>query len=128
MKKFLFTLAMFFACSQLFAADIWETSEEIDVNGTIAEKSVVISDSVMKVVNASPNGDTETLVDLNASNSRSSFSMNSRKNRELSIPKKSFRKSRSTSWKTKQSISGTVKYGTFRLTANLTPKSGSLRN
>ena len=66
MKKFLFTLAMFFACSQLFAADIWETSEEIDVNGTIAEKSVVISDSVMKVVNASPNGDTETLVDLNA--------------------------------------------------------------
>ena len=66
MRKILFVLAMFLACPQLFAADIWETREEIDVNGTVAEKTVVISDSVMKVVNTSPNGETETLVDLNA--------------------------------------------------------------
>ena len=65
MKKFLFVLSVF-VCSSLFAADIWETREEIDVNGTVAEKTVVISDSVMKVVNTSPNGETETLVDLNA--------------------------------------------------------------
>ena len=57
---------MFFVASPLFAADIWETSEEVDVNGALAEKTVVISDSVMKVVNTSPNGETETLVDLNA--------------------------------------------------------------
>jgi hypothetical protein len=57
---------MVFACSSLFAADIWETQEEINVNGTVAEKTVVISDSAMKVVNTSPNGETETLVDLNA--------------------------------------------------------------
>ena len=66
MKKFLFVLSMVFACSSLFAADIWETQEEINVNGTVAEKTVVISDSAMKVVNTSPNGETETLVDLNA--------------------------------------------------------------
>ena len=66
MRKFLFVLTMLFVCSSLFAADIWETQEEIDVNGVIAEKSVVISDNVMKVVNTSPNGETETLVDLNA--------------------------------------------------------------
>lgn len=66
MRKFLFVFAMFFACSQLFAADVWETQEEIDINGVIAEKSVVISDNVMKVVNTSPNGETETIVDLNA--------------------------------------------------------------
>ena len=66
MKKFLFILTMFFVVSQLFAADIWETSEEIDVNGTIAEKNVAISDSVMKVVNVSPDGNTETMIDLNA--------------------------------------------------------------
>lgn len=66
MKKFLLVLTMFFVASPLFAADIWETSEEVDVNGALAEKTVVISDSVMKVVNTSPNGETETLVDLNA--------------------------------------------------------------
>lgn len=66
MRKFLFVFAMFFACQLLFAADVWETSEEIDVNGVIAEKTVVISDNVMKVVNTSPNGETETIVDLNA--------------------------------------------------------------
>jgi hypothetical protein len=65
MKKFLFILTVF-VCSSLFAADIWETSEEIDVNGTIAEKNVVISGNIMKVVNTSPNGETETLVDLDA--------------------------------------------------------------
>ncbi|MBO4711001.1 DUF4412 domain-containing protein [bacterium] len=66
MRKFLFVLAVFFVCSSLLAADIWETREEIDVNGAIAEKSMFVSDSVMKVVNTSPNGDTETLIDLNA--------------------------------------------------------------
>ena len=66
MKKFLLVLTTVLACSPLFAADIWETLEEIDVNGTVAEKNVVISDGVMKVVNTSPNGETETLVDLNA--------------------------------------------------------------
>ena len=66
MRKFLFVLAVFFVCPSLFAADIWETREEVDVNGMLAEKSVIISDSVMKVLNTSPNGDTETLVDLNA--------------------------------------------------------------
>ena len=66
MKKNLFVLVMFFACPLLFAADVWETQEEIDINGVIAEKSVVISDNVMKVVNTSPNGETETYVDLNA--------------------------------------------------------------
>jgi len=65
MKKFLFVLTVF-VCSSLFAADIWETSEEIDVNGVTAEKNVVISDSMMKVENTSPNGRTETLVDLGA--------------------------------------------------------------
>ena len=65
MKKFLFVLTVFI-CSSLFAADIWETQEEIDVNGVTAEKSVFISGSIMKVVNASPNGNTETLVDLDA--------------------------------------------------------------
>ena len=66
MRKFLFVFAMFFACQLLFAADVWETSEEIDVKGVSAEKTVVISDNVMKVVNTSPNGETETIVDLNA--------------------------------------------------------------
>lgn len=65
MKKILFVLTLF-VCSSLLAVDIWETREEIDVNGVLAEKSVVMSDSVMKVVNTSPNGETETLVDLNA--------------------------------------------------------------
>lgn len=65
MKKFLFVLSVF-VCSSLSAVDIWETREEIDVNGTLAEKSMFISDSMMKVVNASPNGDTETLIDLAA--------------------------------------------------------------
>ena len=65
MRKFLFVLTVL-VCSSLFAADVWETQEEIDINGVIAEKSVVISDNVMKVVNTSPNGETETYVDLNA--------------------------------------------------------------
>ena len=55
-----------FICTSLFAADVWETREVIDINGVTSEKSVVISDSVMKVVNTSPNGETETLVDLKA--------------------------------------------------------------
>ena len=66
MRKFLFVLAMFLTCSQLFAADVWETSEEIDVNGTVTEKNVAISDSTMKVVNVSPDGNIETMIDLNA--------------------------------------------------------------
>jgi len=65
MKKFLFVLAIF-VCSTLFAADVWETREEIDVNGSLAEKSMLISDNTMKVVNTSPSGDTETLIDLAA--------------------------------------------------------------
>lgn len=65
MKKFLFVLSVF-VCSSLLAADIWETREEIDVNGMIAEKSTVISGNMMKVVNTSPNGETETLIDLDA--------------------------------------------------------------
>lgn len=66
MRKFLFVLTTVFVCSSLLAADIWETREEIDVNGTLAEKSVFISDSVMKVVNTSPSGDSETFIDLGA--------------------------------------------------------------
>ena len=65
MKKFLFVLSVF-VCSSLLAADIWETREEIDVNGVIAEKNTVISGNMMKVVNTSPNGDTETFIDLDA--------------------------------------------------------------
>ena len=38
MKKNVFVLVMFFACPLLFAADVWETQEEIDINGVIAEK------------------------------------------------------------------------------------------
>ena len=65
MRKFLFVLTVF-VCSSLFASDIWETREEIDVNGMLSEKSMIISDSMMKVINASPNGDTETFIDLAA--------------------------------------------------------------
>ena len=65
MKKFLFVFSVF-VCSSLLAADIWETREEIDVNGVIAEKNTVISGNMMKVVNTSPNGDTETFIDLDA--------------------------------------------------------------
>lgn len=65
MKKFLFILSVF-VCSSLLAADIWETREEIDVNGVVAEKNTVISGNMMKVVNTSPNGDTETFIDLAA--------------------------------------------------------------
>lgn len=65
MKKFLFVFTLF-VCSSLLAADIWETREEIDVNGVITEKNTVISDSMMKVVNTSPNGDIETFIDLDA--------------------------------------------------------------
>ncbi|MBO4698620.1 DUF4412 domain-containing protein [bacterium] len=65
MKKFLFIFSVF-VCSSLLAADIWETREEIDVNGVVAEKNTVISGNMMKVVNTSPNGDTETFIDLAA--------------------------------------------------------------
>ena len=65
MKKFLFVLLVF-VCSSLFAADIWETREEVDVNGALAEKSMLITDNVMKVINTSPSGDTETFIDLAA--------------------------------------------------------------
>ncbi|MBO7126346.1 DUF4412 domain-containing protein [bacterium] len=65
MKKFLFVLTVF-VCSSLLAVDIWETREEIDVNGVIAEKNTVISGNMMKVVNTSPSGDIETFVDLDA--------------------------------------------------------------
>ena len=59
-------MTMFLLCSPLLAADIWETREEIDVNGVVAEKNMVISGEMMKVTNTSPNGETETLIDLNA--------------------------------------------------------------
>ena len=65
MKKFLFVLLVF-VCSSLLAADIWETREEVDVNGALAEKSMLITDNMMKVVNTSPSGDTETFIDLAA--------------------------------------------------------------
>ena len=55
-----------FAGISLLAADVWETREVIDVNGITSEKNVVISGSVMKVVNTSPNGETETSIDLDA--------------------------------------------------------------
>ena len=66
MKKILAVLITVFACVSVFAADIWETREVIDVNGVTSEKSVVISDGVMKVINTSSSGETETVVDLNA--------------------------------------------------------------
>ncbi len=66
MRKILFVLATLFVFLSLSAAEIWETREEIDVNGVTAEKSVLISDNVMKVVNTSQSGETETYVDLNA--------------------------------------------------------------
>lgn len=66
MKKILAVLITVFVCISVFAADIWETREVIDVNGMTSEKSVVISDGVMKVVNTSSSGETETVVDLNA--------------------------------------------------------------
>lgn len=65
MKKFLFVLTVF-VCSSLFAADVWETREEIDVDGALSEKSMLITDNTMKVVNTSPSGDTETFIDLAA--------------------------------------------------------------
>lgn len=64
MKKILVVFVVVFVFASLFAADVWETREVIDINGVTSEKSVVISDSIMKVVNTSPNGETETLVDL----------------------------------------------------------------
>ena len=67
MKKILFVFTVF-VCSSLFAADIWETREEIDVNGMLLEKSIFISGSVMKVLNASPNGISETFINLDADN------------------------------------------------------------
>ena len=66
MKKILAVLITVFVWISVFAADIWETREVIDVNGTTSEKSVIISDGVMKVINTSSSGETETLVDLNA--------------------------------------------------------------
>ena len=66
MKGIFTFFMMVFVCGSLFAAEIWETREEIDVNGMIAEKSVMVSGSVMKVVNASPNGATEDFYDLDA--------------------------------------------------------------
>lgn len=66
MKKIFAFLITVSACVSVFAADIWETREVIDVNGVTSEKSVVISDGVMKVINTSSSGETETVVDLNA--------------------------------------------------------------
>ena len=66
MKGIFTFFMMVFVCGSIFAAEIWETREEIDVNGMIAEKSIMVSGSVMKVVNASPNGATEDFYDLDA--------------------------------------------------------------
>ena len=66
MNRFFMVFMTVFVCGSLFAAEIWETSEEVAVNGVVSEKSMLISDNVMKVVNASPGGDTETFIDLEA--------------------------------------------------------------
>ena len=66
MKKILVVLITVFVWISIFAADIWETREVVDINGVTSEKSVVISDGVMKVVNTSSTGEIETVVDLNA--------------------------------------------------------------
>ena len=66
MNRFFMFFTVLFVCGTLFAADVWETSEEIDVNGVLSEKSMLITDNMMKVVNTSPSGDTETFIDLAA--------------------------------------------------------------
>lgn len=66
MNRIFVVFMMIFVCGSLLAADIWETREEIDVNGVTAEKNVTISGNTMKVVNTSPNGEIEKLIDLDA--------------------------------------------------------------
>ena len=149
MRKFLFVLTTVFVCSSLLAADIWETREEIDVNGTLAEKSMFISDSVMKVINTSPSGDSETFIDLAAdkitiiNHKYKSFQtiqlskyiefaqqlFNELKEKTGKFePERLFLKLRSKSREMKSSRSGTAKFGQFRSTANFIPRFGSLLN
>lgn len=66
MKKILMLSITIFCSLAIFAADVWETLEETDVNGIISEKHVVISSNMMKVTNTSQSDEIETFVDLDA--------------------------------------------------------------
>ncbi len=60
-------MAIFFvtATTILAAAEEgWQITEEVAVNGSIVIKRSYLSDQVIKVVNESPTGSTETIVDL----------------------------------------------------------------
>jgi len=64
MSKMLFFLFIMAVSTVVFAAEGWEVIEEVSVNGSIIIKRSYFDENVIKVVNESPTGSTETIVDL----------------------------------------------------------------
>jgi hypothetical protein len=65
MNRALFTVLCFFFLPLIsFAADVWKSVEEIEVNGNTVTKNIFVGSDVMRTENESESGKNETIIDL----------------------------------------------------------------